>query len=98
MPITQSAKKALRVSEKKRAHNIVLENKFKKILKGAKKENLSEVCSVIDKTAKNHIISKGKAARLKSRLTRKLGKGEVAPKIKKPKVQSKKLKSILKSK
>jgi len=73
MPISKSAKKAFRSSERKRAHNLIWEQKLKKSLKKVDKNNAREVISLIDKTAKNHLISKNKAARLKSRLAKKFG-------------------------
>jgi small subunit ribosomal protein S20 len=81
MPITRSAKKALRVSDKKRAIN----ERTKKLLKeGVKKieklvvakkwkeakASLSEAYSAIDKAAKNNVIKKNTASRKKSRLSR----------------------------
>lgn len=73
MPITKSAKKALRSSENKRAHNLVLKNKLHKALKRVSKDNINETISLIDKTAKIHFITKNRAARLKSRLGKKFG-------------------------
>ena len=73
MPITKSAKKALAASERKRAHNAVLENKLKKALKKVDQKNSNETVSLIDKMAKTHIISKNKAGRLKSRISKKYG-------------------------
>ncbi|MFA6493155.1 MAG: 30S ribosomal protein S20 [Patescibacteria group bacterium] len=88
MPITKSAKKSLAVSETKRAHNLILEKKFKKALKTVTKENVSEVISLVDKTAKTNIIHKNKAARIKSRLTKKFGTDKVTKKAA-PKVATK---------
>lgn len=73
MPITKSAKKSLKVSETKRAHNLALTKKFKKTLKGADEKNINQTISEIDKMAKRHLIAKNKAARLKSRLNKKFG-------------------------
>ncbi len=81
MPITRSAKKALRVSDKKNAIN----TRTKKALKeGAKsieklvtaknwkdaKSSLSAAYSAIDKAAKNGVIKKNTANRKKARLSR----------------------------
>jgi small subunit ribosomal protein S20 len=80
MPITRSAKKALRVSDKKHAVN----ERTKKLLKeGVKKieklvlakkwkeakASLNEAYSAIDKAAKNNVIKKNTASRKKSRLS-----------------------------
>lgn len=90
MPITKSAKKALRSSERKRVHNLIWEKKLKKALKKADKDNASEVISIIDKTAKQNIITKNKAGRLKSKLAKKFGtpKKETKKVVGKPKKKS----------
>ncbi|MBI4948072.1 30S ribosomal protein S20 [Candidatus Berkelbacteria bacterium] len=65
MPISKSAKKALRGSEKKAARN-----RYRKaLLKEALKKNDNSTISLIDKAAKWGIIHKNKAARLKSKLS-----------------------------
>jgi small subunit ribosomal protein S20 len=85
MPITKSAKKALRGSAKKRDFNIhrkdELKKSFKKIeklLKDGKKDDaikaLSEAYKAIDKAAKRGIIKKNTASRKKSRLSAKVNK------------------------
>ena len=73
MPITKSAKKSLKVSLKKREMNRAQEVELGKMLKKASSSNINEVISKIDKAAKNHLISKNKAARLKSRFMKKFG-------------------------
>ena len=73
MPITKSAKKSLKVSLKKRAANRAQEIELDKAVKKVSASNINEVISKIDKAAKTHLISKNKAARLKSRLTKKFG-------------------------
>lgn len=80
MPITKSAKKAIRVSDRKKASNDIqkkaMKDALKKFEKAAKvnkddaKKMLSATYAVIDKTAKKGIIKKNNAARKKSRLTR----------------------------
>ncbi len=89
MPITKSAKKSLRVSESKREMNKKQEIELEKALKKASVSNINEVISKIDKAAKTHLIHKNKAARLKSRLTKKFGTPKAT---KSPKVQSAKIK------
>ena len=79
MPITKSAKKALRQSERRRVRNqarkAALKSALKKIDKliASKKtaelsEALRHAYKIIDKSAKHHLIHKNKAARLKSHL------------------------------
>lgn len=80
MPITKSAKKAMRGSLRKKALNDrqkrAMKDLIKKIEKTAKidkagaQKMLSSAYSVIDKTAKKGVIKKNNAARKKARLTR----------------------------
>ena len=80
MPITQSAKKAIRGSLRKKAFNDrrnramkEIIKKIEKIAKTDKKEAvkmLSTAFQAIDKAAKNGVIKKNHAARKKSRLSR----------------------------
>lgn len=93
MPITKSAKKSLRNSERKRERNKQQEIELEKALKSGSEKNINEVISKIDKAAKTHLISKNKAARLKSRLMKKFG----TPK-KTIKVEGQKVKKLVKSK
>jgi small subunit ribosomal protein S20 len=83
MPITKSAKKALRQNIRRRKRNLERKKKMKTAIKTYKKllsENkieeanaaLSQVYKTLDKLAKVKFIKKGKANRLKSRLTKKL--------------------------
>ena len=80
MPITSSAKKALRSSMRKRDYNTHRKNEMKsslktieKLLKEGKKDEalkaLSTAYKAIDKAAKRGIIKKNNAARKKSRLS-----------------------------
>lgn len=78
MPNTSSAKKALRVSSRKREINKLVKNQVRKTLKelrkdlrdGAKNSSklLSEVFSSLDKAVKRNIYHKNKVARKKSRI------------------------------
>ena len=80
MPITKSAKKAIRVSLRKRSVNDRRKNamkdaikKFEKALKEDKKKATSMLPGVfqaIDKAAKRGIIKANNAGRKKSRLSR----------------------------
>ncbi|MDP1629397.1 MAG: 30S ribosomal protein S20 [bacterium] len=85
MPITKSAKKALRQNIRRRARNIRRKELLKKTLKKFKgfasakktkeaKEFLPEVYEILDKAAKWGIIKKNAASRKKSRLARMLNK------------------------
>ena len=82
MPITKSAKKALRGSKVKKARNDRNKKQIKeatknieKLIKDKKaaeaKKSLSEAYSVIDKAAKRGIIKKNTAARKKAQLSKK---------------------------
>ncbi len=80
MPITQSAKKAIRVSLRKKAFNDgrkkVMKEIIKKIEKLAKTDKagavklLSTAFQAIDKSAQKGVIKKNNAARKKARLSR----------------------------
>jgi small subunit ribosomal protein S20 len=82
MPITKSAKKALRQNKKRYAVNTKRQaalkaavKKYQKLASTDKKEAekfLSSLYQTIDKSAKNNIISRNRAARMKSRLTKKI--------------------------
>jgi small subunit ribosomal protein S20 len=74
MPITKSAIKALKQSQVKRARNAVKKKNIKSAMKTADAKDLPKAQSVIDKAAKTGYIHKNKAARLKSRLAKKLAK------------------------
>jgi small subunit ribosomal protein S20 len=81
MPIIKSAKKAMRQNERRRKRNLIwkrkikdIEKKIEKLIKEKKKNEanklLPQLYKVLDKAAKNNIIKKNKAARLKSRITK----------------------------
>lgn len=80
MPITQSAKKALRGSvEKKKVNDrrkkamkesMKAVEKLAKTDKGAAQKLVSQAYSAIDKAAKKGVIKKNTAARKKARMTR----------------------------
>lgn len=73
MPITKSAIKALKQSEVKRARNVNKKRTLKSVIKKTEDiKDLPKAQSVIDKIAKTGYIHKNKAARLKSRLAKKL--------------------------
>jgi small subunit ribosomal protein S20 len=80
MPITKSAKKAIRVSSRKKGYNDLLKRKMKEVMKKIEKiaktdkkeaeKILSSAFSAIDKAAKRGVIKKNNASRKKSRLSR----------------------------
>ena len=84
MPNTKSAKKALRSSASKRKHNIYWKDKYKASIKNLKSalesanggevtgEALKALQGILDKAAKEKVIHKNKANRLKSRYARKV--------------------------
>lgn len=100
MPITKSAKKALRVSETKRAQNKINKVKLEKALRQATEKTVNAAISTIDKSAKTGLIHKNKAARLKSRLAKKLGtpKAEKVAKTAVKKAETKEVKAKAKAK
>ncbi len=75
MPITKSAKKALRQSRKRQISNAKIKNQLQSTLRQLKKHPstklLSQTYSNLDKAVKKHLIHPNKAARLKSQLSRK---------------------------
>lgn len=80
MPITQSAKKAIRGSLRKKGFNDRERRAMKEVIKKIEKivktdkagalKMLSSSFAIIDKAAKNGVIKKNNAARKKSRLAR----------------------------
>jgi small subunit ribosomal protein S20 len=86
MPITTSAKKALRNSRRKRDFNMARKTtltstikKFRKLVTAGKideaKKMMPEVSQAIDKAAKTNLIKDNNAGRKKSRLAALLKKG-----------------------
>lgn len=82
MPITKSAQKAYRQNVRRRKQNLSRKKKLLSSIKEFKKlaatgnpkasENLPSLYKTIDKMRKVKIIKRGKANRLKSRLTKRL--------------------------
>ncbi|PJE74154.1 MAG: 30S ribosomal protein S20 [Candidatus Terrybacteria bacterium CG10_big_fil_rev_8_21_14_0_10_41_10] len=81
MPITKGAKKAIRVSSKKKLFNLKKKDtmkdaikNFKKLVSEKKKDEASKLISVtykaIDKAAKRGVIKKNTASRKKSGIAR----------------------------
>ena len=87
MPITRSAKKALRQSVRRRDSNTARKNAYKSAVKDVRKsitgkaldgarETLARAMKALDKAAKTNAIKKNKASRLKSRLQKALNKAK----------------------
>lgn len=85
MPITKSAKKALRQSLRRKVRNSQKMRKLKALLKEVKKlvslkkiegarELLPQVYKILDKAAKTGLIKKNTASRKKSRITKLINK------------------------
>ena len=101
MPLTKSAKKALLVDRTRKAINDLTRAKMKSALKAARlaiaagnKESTKKISAAyreLDIAAKKNVIHKNRAARLKSRLARKLAKtaGEPVKKIAHTKITTK---------
>ncbi|PUU92621.1 MAG: small subunit ribosomal protein S20, partial [Halanaerobium sp.] len=81
MPIIKSAKKRVKITEKKTAQNREWKDRLKNAIKDMEKaveagdkeaaaEQLKETKKVIDKAVTRNIIHKNNAARKKSRLTK----------------------------
>ncbi len=81
MPITKSAKKALRQSSRRRVRNLQKKRVYNDLIKEIKKSVnsgkkqaavalLPKLYKALDKAVKTNVIKKNKAARLKSRLTK----------------------------
>ena len=80
MPITQSAKKALRSSKRKRGFNIVKKELINKVIKQVKKlivekkfkearTLMPQVQKILDKSVKTGLLKKNTASRKKSRIS-----------------------------
>ena len=87
MPVTKTAKRALRSSKRKEAVNKVTISQLEVAIRKARKSKTSllvkKASSLIDRAAKKGILHKNKAARLKSQLAKLLPKTKKAPKAKK---------------
>jgi small subunit ribosomal protein S20 len=72
MANTQNAKKAHRASLKKRIFNLRRKKTVHDTLKKVSEKTLPELYQALDKAAKHGTISKNKAARMKSRITKRV--------------------------
>ncbi len=87
MPITKSAKKALRGSQTKRSFNTAKKEQINKAIKQVKKliaekkmkeakELMPKVQKILDKSVKTGLIKMNKASRKKSRLSAMISKNK----------------------
>ena len=78
MPVLKHAKKKMRQDKKRALQNKRIRSTFRELLKKAKvrptTETVGQAFSSLDRAAKQHIIHKNKAARLKSSLSKLLPK------------------------
>lgn len=74
MPVLKSSKKALKVAKRRKKENDALKSKLRAVQKALmstpSKETLSNAFSTIDRAAKNHLMHKNRAARLKSQFSK----------------------------
>lgn len=75
MPVTKTAKRALRGSARKQKVNTVITTRLDTAIRKAKKTNSAKdklsVVSLADIAAKKKVIHKNKAARIKSKFSKK---------------------------
>ena len=87
MPVTKTAKRALRGSRTKEKVNKLIVSSLEASVRAAKKskavEKIAKAVSLADRAAKKNVIHKNKAARIKSQLAKLLPKS--APKTSKKK-------------
>ena len=87
MPITKSAKKALRKSLRRKERNIKNKTKIKNLIKEVKdlvaqkkieeaKRLLPKIYKILDKAAKTGLIKKNAASRKKSRISKLIAKSQ----------------------
>lgn len=78
MPVIKSAKKKLRVDRKRESVNKKIKSFVALSIKKAERKpttkSVQEAFSVVDKSVKNNILHKNKAARIKSRLSKLISK------------------------
>jgi small subunit ribosomal protein S20 len=78
MPVTTTAKRALRSSKKKESVNKIILGKLEVAIRIARKgkttEKILKAVSLADRAAKKKVIHKKKAARIKSQLSKLLPK------------------------
>lgn len=99
MPITSSAKKALRVSQINKVENDLTRSKIKNAVKGVKvavtqkKGDIPALLAAayreLDIASKKNVIHKNKAARLKSRLAKAVSKETIVKTVRKSSAKKK---------
>jgi len=93
MPVTKTAKRALRVSKRKEKVNKELTTRLEIALriahKGKKPADIIKAISLADRAAKKKIIHKNKAARVKSSLSKMLPSGKTKKAAKKTRIKTK---------
>lgn len=94
MPVTKTAKRALRGSKRKMHVNKLMTTRLEIAMrlakKGKKEKDILTAISLADRASKNHIIHKNKAARVKSTLSKLLPKTSAKAKSKTSTKKSKK--------
>lgn len=79
MPVTKTAKRALRSSKEKETFNKIIMGKLEGAIRLAKKSKseakIITAISLTDRAAKKKVIHKNKSARIKSQLARLMPKG-----------------------
>lgn len=84
MPVTKTAKRALRGSKAKEIVNKITVSKLEVAIRQAKKvksaEKVVRAISLADRAAKRKVIHKNKAARIKAQMTKLVSKKKVSPK------------------
>ena len=85
MAITKSAKKSIRQTKRRKAHNLIYKNKIKNLIKEARvlvlqkkieeaKKLLPSIYKALDRAAKVGVTKKNTASRKKSRMTKLINK------------------------
>lgn len=96
MPVTKTAKRALRSSKKKESVNKLIVSRLEAAIRVATRgkvaEKIRSAMSLADRAAKKKIIHKNKAARLKSQLSKLLPKTSAKKVAKSPAKKSSKKK------
>ncbi|MFI5240809.1 MAG: hypothetical protein ACHQUA_00030 [Microgenomates group bacterium] len=85
MPVTKTAKRALRSSKKKESVNKLIISKLEaaiRVAKAGKVEKVLAAMSLADKASKKKVLHKNKVARIKASLSKFLPKGKVSSKPK----------------
>jgi len=93
MPVLKHAKKKMKQDKKRALQNKRIRSTFRELLKAAKAKpntaTVGEAFSSLDRAAKQHIIHKNKAARLKSSLSKLLPKTSSVAKARADKEETK---------